>query len=328
MRELHGIDISREAPYRYLSMAAGHGMLRFVPRTQDVLTKRLVDIFPWLRADVVHCGSVESVADRAAEKLVELLIERHRRLGKDEISIGWSGGHSMWLLAKKLALLLSQEREGLPRKIVCHSLTAGFDLKSVGTDPGGFLAWLVDNPTVRIQTGFVGLRAPAIVKIRQRREMLSLPGIADAAELARSLDIIVTSCGVLEDEHSMLHMYYDHHSPETARFLEKSGCVGDILWMPLRETEPIRLDEIKPQDQDRLYCAMTLLDPDSLHTLVEGGTDVMLVAGPCTHCYSDKSRVVRAILRQSKRLVTHLVADHRTVRGVLEAEAKAISGIR
>jgi heptaprenylglyceryl phosphate synthase len=98
--------------------------------------------------------------------------------------------------------------------------------------------------------------------------------------------------------------------------------------MPLRETEPIRLDEIKPQDQDRLYCAMTLLDPDSLHTLVEGGTDVMLVAGPCTHCYSDKSRVVRAILRQSKRLVTHLVADHRTVRGVLEAEAKAISGIR
>ena len=69
MRELHHVNLTREAPYRYLSVAAGHGMLRFVPRSQDVLSKRLTDLFGWLQADVVHCGSVESVADRAAERV-------------------------------------------------------------------------------------------------------------------------------------------------------------------------------------------------------------------------------------------------------------------
>jgi DNA-binding transcriptional regulator LsrR (DeoR family) len=323
MWERHRIRISREMPYKFLSQAATRNWLRFVAPREDVLSDRLRRHFPWLRADVLHAASVESVADRAAEVIVDMLCERHRRLGKDTLAVGWSGGHSMGLVAKKLAVLLSEPREGLPKKVVFHSVAVGFDVGSVLTDPGGFLAWIVDNPTVRVETAFVGLRAPAIVKIRQRREMLLLPGIREAAERVKELDIVVTGAGVLDDPHSMLHRYYANYSPETAQFLRDNDCEGDILWLPLRETEPIRLDKVKAHDQDRLYCAMTLLDPDGLHDLIGGGTDVLLVLGPCTYCFRDKSRVLRAILRQSRRLITRLVADSRSVRHLLEEEEQA-----
>lgn len=320
MAERHGITISRETPYKALSIAASRHWLRFVSAREDVLGDRLRARFPWLKAEVLASAGVEAVAARAAEVIVDHLCERARQ-GKDVVSVGWSGGYSTSLVAKRLAGLLSEPREGLPKKVVFHSLTAGFDVQTIVTDPNGFLSYIVGSSTVRIETGFVGLRAPAIVRINQRDEMLQLPGIKDAYDLASGLDLVVTAAGVLDDPHSMLHLYYDNYSPETAKFLQESHCLGDILWWPLRATRPVSLDEVPAEDHGRLYWALSLLNPDSLHAMIGRGTNVLLVLGPCTYCFRDKSLVLGAILNQERRLVTHLVADSRSVRHFLENES-------
>lgn len=324
MWERHEIEISRETPYKALSIAASRHWLRFVSPTEDVLGERLSERFPWLKAEVLASVGVEGVATQAAEIIIKMLCDRAAQLGKDTLAIGWSGGHSTSLVAKRLAGLLSEPREGLPKKVVFQSLTAGFDLETVVTDPNGFLSYLVGSPTVRVKTGFVGLRAPAIVKIDQREEVLALPGIKEAYDLAQSLDVVVTAAGVLDDEHSMLHRYYDRYSKATADFLKRSRCVGDILWWPLRETEPVSLAEARRDKASKdFYWALPLLDPVRLHALVQGGANVLLVLGPCTYCFKDKSTVLGAILKQREQLVTHLVADSRSVRTFLDAEERA-----
>ncbi len=44
---------------------------------------------------------------------------------------------------------------------------------------------------------------------------------------------------------------------------------------------------------------------------------VLLVAGPCHRCHAPKTEVVRVILGQQDRLITHLVTDSRCAREVL-----------
>jgi DNA-binding transcriptional regulator LsrR (DeoR family) len=324
MWERHAIEISRETPYKALSIAASRHWLRFVSPKEDVLGERLRARYPWLQAEVLSSVGVEGVATRAAEVIVELLCERATRLKKDTLAVGWAGGHSTGLVAKRLAGLLAEPREGLPKKVVFHSLTAGFDVQTIVTDPNAFLSYIVGSPSVQIKTGFVGLRAPAIVRLDQREELLALPGVKEAYDLAGSLDLVVTAAGVRDDEHSMLHRYYDRYSPTTVDFLKRSGYVGDYLWWPLRPTEPVSLEEAQADaDADELYWALTLLDPTRLHRLVNDGANVLLVMGPCTYCFQDKSTVLGAVLKQRHRLVTHLVADSRSVRTFLEAEEKS-----
>ena len=234
---------------------------------------------------------------------MELLCERAARLGKDTLSVGWSGGHSTSLVAKRLAGLLGEPRVGLPKKIVFHSLTAGFDVQTIVTDPNGFLSYIVGSPSVRREDGVRRPAAPAIVKINQRDEMLALPGIKDAYELARNLDLVVTAAGVLDDPHSMLHLYYDNYSPETAQFLDAQ---------PLRGRHPL----VAAADDDAgvagrgagggpqpaLLGTAAPRSAQGMHELVKGGSAVLLVLGPCTYCSRNKSRVSRGDPEAERRV--------------------------
>jgi hypothetical protein len=143
-------------------------------------------------------------------------------------------------VAKRLAGLLSEPREGLPKKVFFHSLTAGFDVQTIVTDPNGFLSYIVGSPTVQIKTGFVGLRAPAIVRLDQREELLALPGVKEAYDRAGSLDLVVTAAGVRRRA-GMLHRYYDQYSPATVEFLKAA-----VIWrfsLVAAALEPVSIEE-------------------------------------------------------------------------------------
>ena len=59
---------------------------------------------------------------------------------------------------------------------------------------------------------------------------------------------------------------------------------------------------------------MTVMRLSGLHDLIKKQKHVLLVAGPCHRCHSPKTKVVKAILDQPQRLITHLVTDSRCAR--------------
>jgi DNA-binding transcriptional regulator LsrR (DeoR family) len=46
---------------------------------------------------------------------------------------------------------------------------------------------------------------------------------------------------------------------------------------------------------------------------------VLLVAGPCAHCHEPKADVVKAILDQDQRLITHLITDSRCAEALVSS---------
>jgi hypothetical protein len=66
---------------------------------------------------------------------------------------------------------------------------------------------------------------------------------------------------------------------------------------------------------------MTLLEPRDLLGFVRRDKTVILLLGPCGSCGRPKGDVLAAILSQ-KNLITHLVADSRSVRQLLDGKEK------
>jgi len=109
--------------------AASLGWLRFVAPSENELTERLGQEFPWLtKAEVVHTSVIDDVAYRGAITVLEIL--RKRTPSTKEIHIGFAVGKSMRKVAEKLAEQLSQPWSDLPETLAFHSLVSGFDVHS------------------------------------------------------------------------------------------------------------------------------------------------------------------------------------------------------
>ncbi len=326
--ELHQVSMSREMPYKYLTYAATRNWLRFVPPAEDILTAKLRRAAPWLSGvSVVHAAMTESVADRTADVLVDALRGREPADSSVGLVVGFAGGHTMSMVAQKLGQRLSEpDMEGFPHKVTCLALVNGFDVNEFSTDPNCFLSSVVGNRSVRPQTRFVGLRAPSIVELpTQRDEMLGLPGIAKVHKYLELLDVIVTSAGSMDDRHSMLSTYYSGFAPEAEACLkEELGCVGDMLWLPMRKRQPLRFDELSPEQIKRIqYRAMTLVELDTLANLIQGPrrTEVLLTLGPCPLCRENKWKILGAILGQDRQIITRIIVDSRSAEAYLNSPA-------
>ena len=116
----------------------------------------------------------------------------------------------------------------------------------------------------------------------------------------------VTSVGSFSAKcnHSLLQAYMQK-SADSLKTLEAAGYLGDMLWRPLGPDGPI-----KAKTKIR---AMTLIELGDLRGLIEEGTSVLLVVGPCRVCNEHRAQVLKTILRHEDHLVTHLVADSRSV---------------
>jgi DNA-binding transcriptional regulator LsrR (DeoR family) len=130
-------------------------------------------------------------------------------------------------------------------------------------------------------------------------------GIKEAYAARGEIDIFVTSGAEWADEHSLFKSCMKR-SEESFKKLEEAGCVGDILWRPVGEHRPI---EVATKIR-----AMTLVELSELPRFIARGKEVLLVLGSCGGCDRPKGRLLRAILNQKgQQLITHLVADSRTV---------------
>src|SRR5262249_45950300 len=143
---------------------------------------------------------------------------------------------------------LTLQSDGLPDKVVFHSLVSGYNVETPFTDPNSFFTYFFRNPPPNVEVSFVGLYAPAIVGQGQMAQALEMPGIKEAYERINELDIIVTSAANLSDEHNMLSSAasladrlskdYPDSAPHM-KMLRKDGCVGHMLWLPLSAQGPI-----------------------------------------------------------------------------------------
>ncbi len=309
LEEEHSVFITREKPYECLRKAISRGWIRFVPPEEHSLQRLLKSAYPVLQdAVVVNTARAEDVAHRGAKALLDLLQQHY----PDEVvHIGFSGGTALRMLARRFAELLRDAAQHLPSEIVFHALVAGFDVRDPGTDPNAFFTHFLNEP-VMPRTRFVALHTPAMVKASFEVELREMPGIKEAYDSAFEIDIVVTSTSLWSDKHSMLRQYMNL-ADESVDELEQAGCVGDILWQPIGADGPFPLNsEIR---------AMTIMELDRLSDFVRRKKHVLLVAGPCHQCHEPKTKVVRAILDQQQRLITHLVTDSRCAREMLSGRA-------
>lgn len=308
LEERHGVQISREQVYRLIRVAAARGWIQFHPEPRYDLEVQLRKRAPSLQGvSVVPTALYQGVAQRGAQMLLELLQQHHA--GAEVVHVGFSGGTALRELARRFAELLRSSPPQLPEKICFHALVAGFDVEDPTTDPNAFFTYFVRDASMDVKTGFVALHAPAIADDEARDKLRKLKGIEKSYDRARDIDVIVTSTTSWEDPHSVLR----HHMEEAGDLqqLEAAGCIGDLLWQPIGPEGAL--------DVRTRMRAMAILALDELSELVENHKQVLLVAGPCARCDRPKSEVLRAILAQERRLVTHLVVDSPCARAVLAA---------
>lgn len=302
----HRIRISREEVYRLIRVAAARGWIQFTAPPEDDLRRRLSDRYGWLQAvSVVETGVSQDVSEDGAAVLLALLKQRYA--GR-EVHLGFSGGTALRTLAHRFAELLREPDPHLPRKIVFHAMVAGFDVHDPTTDPNAFFTYFAGDTVLAVETEFVALHVTPVADENLRSQIRAQKGVEEVYGRRGEIDVVVTSATSWKDRHSVLRHYLD--DPDgSAEELERAGCIGDMLWQPIGRNGTIALETP--------IRANTLMDLAEVGALVERGRQVLLVAGPCTKCHTPKSDVVKAILEQPSRLVTHVVVDARCARAVL-----------
>ncbi|MEI6809949.1 MAG: hypothetical protein WCN95_14625 [bacterium] len=302
-------DFRREDPYQFLSYAATRGWIRFVAPHEHSLREQIKKRCGWLEAvEVVHSSVFEDVAYQGARMLVEML--QQYRLSKKKVHIGFAGGHALRKLAWAFAQLLREPADGLPETLVFHSMVAGFDVYDPTTDPNAFFTYFLPDPAMQVKTEFVGLHAPALVRTRQFAGLRELEGIKECYTDRKELDIVVTSASIWTDPHCLLRQYTEK-SKESLDVLRAAGCIGDLLWRPIAKSGPIVTEtEIR---------AMTLVELEDLPGFIKEGKHVLLALGPCSSCGTPKGEVLEAILGMKPQLITHLVVDSLSARGLFPA---------
>jgi DNA-binding transcriptional regulator LsrR (DeoR family) len=314
-REQFHVHLSREEPWRILSRIAARGHLQYVPGFSEEVARQIQTRYPWLRdCRVVETSNIADVAIAGARYLLRLL-QRHcqSRPKTQEFHVGYAGGRCLRQVAREFARLLSQPEPipHLPEKIVFHSIVAGFNDENPETDPNFFYPYFV-TPTIQVKsTEHVTLYAPGLVREEQIEMLNDFTLIQEAMKKRYLIDVILTSAGHWKDEHSTLQTLLRRDKKSINR-LSAAGTVGDMCWQPMGPDGPIDLKKIKP-----VLRAMVLLQLSELHEFIDRGTQVLLVLGPCGKCNKPKTTILRSILDADPSLITHLVVDSRTARGLM-----------
>ncbi|NNE91470.1 MAG: hypothetical protein HKN23_07470 [Verrucomicrobiales bacterium] len=294
-----------------------------------------------------------------------------------EIRLGWSGGHTTGLTAVALGRVLEprlEEWERELKKIVIESskhlpeknkmlrrrfkvnlkllfvnLVAGFDTDPLN-HPIGFLSAMRNQfPEVQKRSQLMCFSSAPFVEIEKTKDAWELPqGPGEVRDFVKKwgLDIIVTSGGSLQDDHSMFRDYFragavpkssggrEKVSPEEAaqkalKIFKNHGVVGDILWQPVVDTRKHEIEKEKEltfyrnlsdaQRKSLVYRPMSLLSLEELAQHKASGLDVILTLAPCGYCQATKEDVLSAILTSSHPLISHLIVDRETMTRTLQA---------
>lgn len=308
INDVYQAGVSRESIYPTVLGAIKRGWIRYNPPLEMVLEHQIKSRYPWLiGTKVAHTAQFDEVASYGAEMLIDLLKQLHHQ-GRDHVHIGFAGGHAMRMVANRFAELIDAAEGNIPRRLTLHALVAGFDVYEPTTDPNTFFTLFHSNKPSGIEFRFIGLHTQPVVKTEDYQNLSKSHGIRESYEEAEKIDIIVTSASNWDDEHSTFRKYM-RLSPDCHDLLQEHHCVGDMLWMPIGEKHLVQVrTDIR---------AMTVMELSQLPQFIGKGKYVLLVLGPCGSCKQTKSEILKAILEQKERLITHLVADSRSVRDML-----------
>lgn len=314
-----GIHLNRQNVYVILKEAARHKRFKYTAPPAHTFADELVDQFPRLRSrlDVVHSVETEQIANRAAEKILELITSsRNESRQKNEFHLGFAGGGLLELTASLLSDKLRECRLPLPDTLYFHSLVARFDDDPV-MDPNSFVRHFILGPSLPLAVRFVGVMAPGFIDTGTVQHLRQTEGIREAFERKRDLDLLVTSAGGhWTSGCSRLHQLYElGKHDQLLNELNAQHCIGDLMWCPVGEKGPIVLNHGKR--------AMTLVDLSELPSLIGQGKRVMLVLGPCASCRRPKSEILRTLLKLRQPLITDVVVDSYTARTALAELATA-----
>jgi DNA-binding transcriptional regulator LsrR (DeoR family) len=312
VKEKLGIVLNREQPYRLLSFAGQRGWLSFQAPLSYEDAEQLKNRYPWLKeVKVVRTGVSDDISFRVAEMLLERVCRLSESRGPDRaVHIGFAGGRSLRKTARIFAEMLRQPRQNLPKSLVFHAIVAGFVITDPSTDPNNFFTYFAAESALQVQASFVGLPAPGIIDSDEIDELRTISYMREAFDGVRDIDIIVTSAGGhWQEGHSSFYAMLKKGSADTVKKLDEAKCIGDMMWRPLGKNG--LLDVRTPKR------TMTLLEPRDLPGFVRRNKTVILLLGPCGSCGRPKGDVLAAILSQ-KNLITHLVADSRSVKQLLD----------
>jgi hypothetical protein len=288
------------------------GRLSFNAKPSVFYTDEMNRRFTKLKSRVVFTKRFEDIANLGAETLIATL-KRAQWLEREEVHIGFAGGHAMRLLVRTFARLLHETDDPLPETLVLHALVAGFDVTDPTTDPNMFFTLFQDETKFQSKFKFIGLQTPPRVKSSQYRSLRDEDWFKDSHDQACKLDFILTSAANWADEHSTFRKSMER-SDTSFMALDQAGCLGDMLWLPIGPQGPLEVNtDIR---------SMTLLEFSELADFVSRGKEVMLLLGPCAGCSRYKTDVLSGILASPKPLISYLISDTGTIKGIVSSDPK------
>lgn len=322
-----GISITRQQPFEILRRAAHFKCFQYTAPFSLQLASELVARCPRLikrRLDVVHSLEMMHIADRAAEKLFEMIAGASAKGSESraEFHIGFAGGGLLELTARLLSEKLREALIPLPRTLYFHSVVARFD-EDPAMDPNSFVRHFISGAPMPLEVRFVGVMAPGFIHTETVEKLRATEGIREAFARVKDLDVLVTSAGGhwTEGCSRLRELYGDAKHSQTLAELNSRHCIGDLMWCPLGKEGPIVLGHG--------MRAMTLVDLTDLPRLIRGGKRVMLVLAPCASCQLPKTEILKTLLRLPQSLFTDLVLDSFTARSVIaDLDSDALSETR
>ncbi len=312
--------VSRESIYPLIQEAIRRGFFVLRPPLEDLLGQRLADrYFKGAHKDRFHVASASAEAARdwlparAVDLIMDLIwqvVPARTAAGKTRVRIGLAGGGTIMRVAQALAARLREENK-LPR-LGIHALSSGFRLKRPLTAPITFLSYFDQVPT---EIDYVGLFAPAVVAAEDYDRVITLPGVKESFDRAKTIDIVVTGLASADDKHGELNQFMKMAGEQTkgARKARNKRAVGDLQYQSYSNEGPIT--DLRPSVR-----TVSLFDLESLRTFAARKDKfVVVVAGPCGTCKKTKVNALRPLLQSpSLKVWTHLVLDAQTAQELLD----------
>jgi hypothetical protein len=187
-------------------------------------------------------------------------------------------------------------------------MVAAFSDDDFEADPNNFITYFLEEP-LAVDISFIPIAAPGIVETKYRKDLRKFREIDEVYWAAEKLNVIVSSGGDWQDEHSTTQCYLKEVEKSDVDLLHDYPAIGDLLWQPLSEEGPIDMD-----NGDFTYRPNTLVDLKDLPAAInQRGVRVLLALGPCGCCNKPKGKLLNTILSLHERLVTDIVTNSPTV---------------
>ena len=309
-KELGDPSFTREQVYPLVRKARDRDLLVLKPPSDTQLAKQLTESYKLPPDSIsvvkVRGNSVLNHLAKSTAELVKSLILDLKKRGINPVHVALGSGRTTHLVCHYLGELLRADSNR--PDLVFHALTGGWDPSSALDSPVAHFGhfYFVDQEYPSIN--FVGLSAPPIVPADQFNTIRQLPFIEECFKQAAEVDIVISSIGSKDDEHSYLTRAMELEWVKKTgqkREMEKDGWIGDVQFLPYSKSGTVQGGKGKGL---KAFVIVTLEDLVKMASTRD--KYVVLVAGPCGKCRKTKTAALQPLLEvRELRVFTHLIVD-------------------